>query len=238
MTIYNSGDIDKAMGKYIAPRDVPVHNGADEAQLGAFRGERDGNSDHVTGHQQTDFKGSAVFNNTDLPSNERFGSTTVISINEAPPLEAKLDPKVQAQARAQARAVPVARPQAPAPPPKVHQPTPPRTTHALLNRIPVKGTQPPPPPKPVAPPPPAPVAQVVNGQVVAPHTPQPIVPAAPQGVPAAFPGAKQTGAPMAILRPKLPPQPLKPAAAPAPTPAQQLAAGKSLTMAQLLARRK
>jgi hypothetical protein len=222
MTIVNSGDIDKAMGRYIDPRSVPMHNGADEVQAQGYRGDRDGASDLVTNHQSTDLKGSAVFNHTELPSNERFGSTTVISINEAPPLDAKLDPKVQAQARAQARAVPVARPQAPPAPKPVHQPTPPRTAHALLHRIPVKGTQPPPPPKPIAPPPPTPVPHTVNGQAVAPHTPQP--------VPAPVPRA----APAAILRPRLPVQPPKPAAAPPATPAQKLAAGRPMTMAEIL----
>lgn len=226
MTIYNSDEIDKAMGRHIDPNSIPTHNGADEAQLGAFRGEHDGASDVVTNHQSTDFRGSAVFNHTDLPSNERFGSTTVISINEAPPLEAKLDPKVQAQARAQARAVPVMRPKAPPAPKPVHQPTPPRTVHPLLNRIPVKGTQPPPPPKPVASPPPAPVQGIVNGQVVTPHTPQPLQPQVP------------VGAPRAILRPKLPPQAPQPAAPPPPTPTQQLAAGRPLTMAQILVARR
>ena len=243
MTIYNSGDIDKAMGRYIAPRDIPQHNGADEVNAQVHRGERDGNSDLVTGHQQTDFKGSAVFNNTDLPSNERFGSTTVISINEAPPLDVKLDPKIQAQARAQAQAVPVMRPKPPPAPKPVHQPTAPRTVHPLLNRIPVKGTQPPPPPKPVAPPPPAPTPQVVNGQQVAPHTPQAPVPPVPKGMPAGgigrpAPGLVPSGRPpLPILRPQLPAQPPKPAAAPPPTAAQQLAAGRPMTMAQILAQR-
>ena len=183
MTIYNSGDIDKAMGRYIAPRDIPQHNGADEVQAQGYRGEHDGASDLVTNHGATDLKGSAVFDHRELPSNERFGSTTV------------------------------------------------------------KGTQPPPPPKPAVAPPPAPVPHVVNGQQVAPHTPQAPVPPVPKGMPAGgigrpAPGLVPSGRPpLPILRPQLPAQPPKPAAAPPPTAVQQLAAGRPMTMAQILAQR-
>ena len=110
MPVINSRDLDARMGQSINPNSVPRYDGAEQGVMqGVIRA---GSEQHHQGAQIAR-EGSAVFNARDLPGGER-GGTTIISVNEAPPLLNEHDPAAQA---AKARAVPV-EVNKPLPPPK------------------------------------------------------------------------------------------------------------------------
>lgn len=165
MTVIDSGELDRRMGRFIDANSIPTHNGADQ---GAMQRDIEVQSDHLTSHQQTDIKGTSVFDAKELPSNQRYGSTTVISIKDGPPLAKEMEP-------GRPRAVPVGRPVLPPPPKPVHVSTPPRALHPLIQKAPVKTTLalPPVPAKPPAPP-------AATQLPAAPWKPQAPLPVAPK----------------------------------------------------------
>ncbi len=124
MTVISSKDLDAQMGKSIDPNSVPKHDGATK---GVMQGQITNPSDDVVtdkGHGQ---RGSAIYNPNEIPQKGFYGSSTVISVNDAPPLDTGLEPK-----RPPMPALP------PAPQQQVQQPKRPATAVEILARMGLK----------------------------------------------------------------------------------------------------
>jgi hypothetical protein len=123
MTIISAKDVDQQMGTKIDPNSVPTHNGGDQ---GVMQGRFLPQSESVVVESGYGRRGAAVVSGGEVPQQGFYGSGTVISLNEAPPLSDKLEPK---------RPVPLMPGQAPAPAattaPAVPIPPPASTTAAL-----------------------------------------------------------------------------------------------------------
>lgn len=129
MAVINSRDLDARMGQNVNPNSVPRFDGTGQGAMQAHI--MAGSEQHHQGRQIAR-EGAMVYDASDLPGNDQYG-TTVISVNDAPPLLDQHDPvAIAAAAQARARAVPVqvlpkvvpkplaqvpAPPPAPAPPP-------------------------------------------------------------------------------------------------------------------------
>lgn len=129
MAIVRASDIDAQMGRHIDPKSVPTHIGGSQ---GAMEANFVAQSDHQIIDRGYGQKGATVVEGRG-PRNDLFGSATIISVNDAPPLEAAHEPPPpkmppmpevpasRAQSSATAPAI-FARLQAAAGPPKPVQP--------------------------------------------------------------------------------------------------------------------
>lgn len=93
MTEISSDDLDRQMGRQIDPNSVPTHIGGDH---GAMEGVIERGSDMRIQEQGAGRYGVPVFNEHEVGGNDYYGSQTIISINEAPPLNPVMEPKPQA----------------------------------------------------------------------------------------------------------------------------------------------
>ncbi len=89
MTLINSKDLDAQMGRHIDPNSVPKHDGTGTGHMEAViqRG-----SDQVITEQGGGKRGAAVYNAEEVGGQDFFGSKTIISVNDAPPLPTQMDP--------------------------------------------------------------------------------------------------------------------------------------------------
>jgi hypothetical protein len=116
MTIISAKDVDQQMGTKIDPNSVPKHNGGDH---GVMQGRFLPQSESVVTESGYGRRGTEVVSGGEVPQQGFYGSGTVVSLNEAPPLAEKLEPKrpvppMPGQAPAPAAS---AAPAAPIPPP-------------------------------------------------------------------------------------------------------------------------
>jgi len=91
MTIITQAELDKAMGAKVdaaelASRKVGGSQGAMEAQFVA-------QTDDVRLHHGAGNRGGAVYDGRELPPSNHYGSGTIISVNDAPPLHDVLEPE-------------------------------------------------------------------------------------------------------------------------------------------------
>lgn len=107
MGIVNASDLDAAMGKTIKPQEVPKHTGGDQ---GAMQARFLASSDHIEQQQGYGRRGAAVYGADEVPERGFYGSGTIISLNEQPPLPEELAPQVE---RAAPMPAPVPAPAAP-----------------------------------------------------------------------------------------------------------------------------
>lgn len=90
MGIVNSKDLDQAMASGVDVRSIPQHDGGSQ---GVMQGQFVPQSDQVLVDQGHGKRGAAVYDGRELPPGNHYGSGTVISVNDAPPLEAAMEPK-------------------------------------------------------------------------------------------------------------------------------------------------
>jgi hypothetical protein len=90
MTIISAKDVDQQMGTTIDPNSVPKHNGGDQ---GVMQGRFLPQSESVVVESGYGRRGTEVVSSGEVPQQGFYGSGTVISLNEAPPLSDKLEPK-------------------------------------------------------------------------------------------------------------------------------------------------
>jgi hypothetical protein len=124
MTVIKASEVDRQMGMQIDPNSVPRHDGGDP---GAMRGVIAPGSEHQRQSSQELRRGSLVYSEKELGERGFFGSQTVISVNAAEELDAKLDPTAAKPAEP---GKPIALP----PPPKTAPNAPPRSPAAILAR--------------------------------------------------------------------------------------------------------
>lgn len=89
MAIVNMKDLDAQMGRTIDPNSVPKHDGGSQ---GAMEANFVAQSDTVIREAGAGRYGGQVFDSRELDRNDHYGSQTVISLNEAPPLLDKHEP--------------------------------------------------------------------------------------------------------------------------------------------------
>ncbi len=89
MTIINGKELDAQMGRYIDPNSVPKHNGADAVHMQPViaRG-----SEQIVQEQGAGRHGAAMLSEQEVGGQDFFGSKTIISVNDAPPLMKEHDP--------------------------------------------------------------------------------------------------------------------------------------------------
>lgn len=90
MTVVSAKDIDAQMGKGVDPNSLPTHTGGSH---GAMQARFLAQAEHVdlpAGYGQ---RGASEANVRELPDANHYGSGTVISLSEAPPLLDKMEPK-------------------------------------------------------------------------------------------------------------------------------------------------
>ncbi len=89
MTLINSKDLDDQMGRHIDPNSVPKHDGTGTGHMQAIvqRG-----SEQVTQEQGAGRYGAPMFTEEEVGKQDFFGSQTIISVNDAPPLPTQMDP--------------------------------------------------------------------------------------------------------------------------------------------------
>ncbi len=89
MTIINAKDLDDQMGRHIDPNSVPKHDGTGTGHMQAIvqRG-----SEQVTQEQGAGRYGAPMFTEEEVGKQDFFGSQTIISVNDAPPLPQQMDP--------------------------------------------------------------------------------------------------------------------------------------------------
>ncbi len=90
MAIISSKDLDAQMGRTIDPNSVPRHDGGTKGAMQAFVPNQ---SDHIEVQQGHGSRGAPVYEASEIPQRGFYGSDTIISVNDAPPLEAGLEPK-------------------------------------------------------------------------------------------------------------------------------------------------
>jgi hypothetical protein len=158
MTIINASDLDRDMGRHIDPNSVPKHDGADQGHMQAIIDH--GTDMRLQSSQLGNKVGTEVFDPSQVGGDRFYGSATIISVNDAPPLMDQRDPDVvivkpmpvpampgRPGAPMPAPSAPVSQ-IAPKPPPFVFPKAPPRptaTTPMPVNMAPT--------PMPAAPPP-------------------------------------------------------------------------------------
>ena len=89
MTVIKASDIDARMGRTIDPSSVPKHVGGSQ---GAMEPNFVAQSDQIIHEAGGGRFGAQVFEASELARNDHFGSQTIISLNEAPPLLDKHEP--------------------------------------------------------------------------------------------------------------------------------------------------
>jgi hypothetical protein len=126
MTIINSKDLDAQMGRSVDPASVPTHNATGEGYMQPIvqRG-----SEQVSTEQGNGRRGAAVYGADEVGGQNFFGSKTIISVNDAPPLQAEHDPKLAQAAKLAAVAPPMP---APTPAPIAAAPQRPKTAQELI----------------------------------------------------------------------------------------------------------
>jgi hypothetical protein len=144
MTIINTSDLDAQMGRHIDPNSIPRHNGGDQ---GVMQGVIQRGSDTQIQDRDQGRYGTEVFSEAEVGGNNHYGSRTIITLNEAPPLLDQRDPDVVV---VPTPAMPVSQ-AAPRPPPFLFPKAPPRPAQ-----------QAPPAPTAVAPAAPAPAPMPVS----------------------------------------------------------------------------
>ncbi len=105
MTVVRMSDVDAQMGRSIDPNSVPKHIGGSQ---GAMEANFVAQSETQLREQGAGRYGAEVYDSREVAPNNHFGSQKIISLNEAPPLEAKMEPKDDPSARAMAKAAEVA----------------------------------------------------------------------------------------------------------------------------------
>jgi hypothetical protein len=90
MTIISSKDLDAQMSRQIDPNSVPKHIGGDQ---GVMQGVINRGTDAQEIHQGAGRDGAAVYNESEVGGQFFYGSKTIISVNDAPPLPDKFEPK-------------------------------------------------------------------------------------------------------------------------------------------------
>ncbi len=96
MTIIDQKELDRRMSQTIDPNSVPKHDGGD---LGAMQGVIARGSEDISTERGAGKRGAAVYALNEVGP-QMSGSATVISVNDAPPLPAKMDPAKPAPAPA------------------------------------------------------------------------------------------------------------------------------------------
>ncbi len=129
MTIINAKDLDQRMGRTIDPNSVPKHDGSGSGHMEANVA---AGSESLSVEQGAGRRGAAIFDEREV-GQEHAGSTTIIRLNEAQPLEAKQDPRLQQVAAKLPPAAPVAK--APIPVPASILAPRPRTAAELLAQM-------------------------------------------------------------------------------------------------------
>ncbi len=89
MTIVNSNELDAQMGRHIDPNSVPKHDGGD---VGHMQGVIARGSEHIIVEQGGGKRGAAVYDAQEVGKQDFYGSQTIISVNDAPPLPQQMDP--------------------------------------------------------------------------------------------------------------------------------------------------
>jgi hypothetical protein len=92
MTIVSVSDLDGQMGRHIDPNSIPRHDGADQGHMEAHipRG-----PDNAVVERGEGRYGATIVDRESVGGGDRFyGSTTIISLKEQPPLMDKRDPDV------------------------------------------------------------------------------------------------------------------------------------------------
>lgn len=89
MTIINVNDLDAQMGRHIDPNSVPKHDGTGTGHMEAViqRG-----SEQVTQEQGAGRFGAPMYAEQEVGGQDFFGSKTIISVSDAPPLPTQMDP--------------------------------------------------------------------------------------------------------------------------------------------------
>lgn len=89
MTIINANDLDAQMGRHIDPNSVPKHDGTGTGHMEAIiqRG-----SEQVSHEQGAGRFGAPMYDANEVGGQDFFGSKTIISVNDAPPLPTQMDP--------------------------------------------------------------------------------------------------------------------------------------------------
>jgi hypothetical protein len=115
MVQISKAELDRRMGMVVDPNSIPRHDGADQ---GVMQGAIRRGSEVLIEEQGHGKRGTEVYDQRELNGNNYFGSQTVISLNEAPPLIEKQDPRLREKALAEeAAAKAAAKLAALAPPP-------------------------------------------------------------------------------------------------------------------------
>ena len=95
MTILTEADLNRRMGMTIDPNSIPRHDGGD---LGCMEGVIQRGSDTRVDAQGNGRRGAAVYSADELGDPRFFGSATVITVSDQPPLPAELAPAKPAPA--------------------------------------------------------------------------------------------------------------------------------------------
>jgi hypothetical protein len=87
--IIDSKDLDAQMGRHIDPNSVPRHDGGDIGHMQAViqRG-----SEQIIVEQGGGKFGAAVLHEQEVGKQDFYGSQTIISVNDAPPIPEQMDP--------------------------------------------------------------------------------------------------------------------------------------------------
>lgn len=126
MTIISAKDLDRDMGRHIDPNSVPKHDGAGHGHMEAIIDH--GTDLRMQSSQLGNRLGSEVLNGREVGGDRFYGSATIISVNDAPPLQDQHDPDViivKPMPAPPMPGVPVSH-AAPRPPPFVFPKAPPR----------------------------------------------------------------------------------------------------------------
>lgn len=138
MTVVNMKDLDAQMGRTIDPNSVPKHVGGSQ---GSMEPNFVAQSDLRIQEQGAGRLGAAVHDARELTGNHLYGSQTIISLNEAPPLEDKMEPKdPSAEAMKKAAAIAGVPKPVPVPVPVVARPVGARSIQQLMAAIRRPGT--------------------------------------------------------------------------------------------------
>ena len=91
MPVISSKDLDKQMSQGVDLASVSQrHPGATEGAMEAMIRPRGG---EVEGDALRNLRGTPVYDPSEIPGRGFYGSSTVISVNDAPPLDVGLEPK-------------------------------------------------------------------------------------------------------------------------------------------------
>lgn len=90
MTILTEAELQRRMGMTIDPNSIPRHDGGD---LGYMEGVIQRGSDTRVVEQGKGRRGTEVYDAAELGDPRFYGSATVISVKDQPPLPEQMDPK-------------------------------------------------------------------------------------------------------------------------------------------------